>query len=160
MPLFIGFLEYSLINSVGIMIAKIDLSPNEDFMDKKKILILDKDKDICRGLEEYLKDEYDIFQCSGTDNILATIHENNIDLIITDIDLPNGYIYKFLDDLKSSAARIPVILMYVYFDCTQRMEDIIRNMVDAIFLKPFDLQELKKRIDLLLYPKTFANSSL
>jgi len=141
------------------MVAKIDSLPNGDFMAKKKLLILDKDKDICRGLEEYLKDDYDIFQCSNAENIINTIHENNIDLIITDIDLPNGYIYKFLDDLKSSALKIPVILMYVYFDCTQRMEDIIRNLVDAIFLKPFDLQELKKRIDLLLYPKAFANGS-
>jgi hypothetical protein len=50
--------------------------------------------------------------------------------------------------------------MYVYFDCSQKMEESIRNMADAVFIKPFDLQKLKKRIDLLLYPGTLADSSI
>jgi DNA-binding response OmpR family regulator len=129
-------------------------------MAKKKILVLDKDKDICQGIKEYLKDDYEVFACTSVDNILNTIRENNIDLIISDLDLPNGYIYKFFDDLKLLAAKVPVILMYVYFDCSQKMEESIRNMADAVFIKPFDLQKLKKRIDLLLYPGTLADSSI
>ena len=129
-------------------------------MAKKKILVLDKDKDVCQGIKEYLKEDYEVFDCTSVDNILNTIQENNIDLIISDVDLPNGYIYRFLNDLKSSAAEIPVILMYVCFDCSQKIEESIRNMADAVFLKPFDLQKLKKRIDLLLYPGAVADNTI
>ena len=142
------------------MLAKSSSLINGVCMTKKKILVLDKDKDVCQGIKEYLKEDYEVFACTSVDNILNTIQENNIDLIISDVDLPNGYIYRFLNDLKSSAAEIPVILMYVCFDCSQKIEESIRNMADAVFLKPFDLQKLKKRIDLLLYPGAVADNTI
>jgi DNA-binding NtrC family response regulator len=142
------------------MLAKTSSSINGVCMTKKKILVLDQDKDVCQSIKEYLKEDYDVFARTGVNNILDTIRENNIDLIISDVDLPDGYIYRVLDDLKSSTAKVPVILMYVFFDCSQKMEENIRNMAEAVFLKPFDLQKLKKRIDLLLYPGAIADNTI
>ncbi len=119
-------------------------------MQKERLLIADADIDVGQSIYEFLKDDYDICFTSDGQQIYSLVEQKNIQLVITDIELPNIYIYQLLNQIKEYHPEIPIIIMYVYCDYTQEMEDYIRQMADAIFLKPFDLQELKKRIDLLL----------
>ncbi len=116
-------------------------------MEKRRILLVDRDPDVGNSLQEFLKDDYEVFYLNDGSDILPSILKYDIDLVLTDIDLPNTYFYTVLNQLKTSFPQIPVFVMYVYCDCTQEMEEIIRKLADAIFLKPFDLQELKKRTD-------------
>ncbi|MEJ2636902.1 MAG: response regulator [Calditrichia bacterium] len=119
-------------------------------MKRRRILVADGDKDVGCSITECLKEDYDVFWVSDGKAILPTISNKKIELLLTDIDIPNIYIYSLLNQIKETSPDLPIIIMYVYCDCTQEMEDTIRKMSDAIFLKPFDMQELKKRIDHLL----------
>jgi DNA-binding NtrC family response regulator len=121
---------------------------------RKNILVFDRDRDICKCIQEFLKDEYNVFPVQNGDDILSALERDNIHLVLTDIDLPNTHVYNFINQLHEAAPQIPIIMMYVYCDCTQEVEDVIRKMASAIFLKPFDLRELKKKIDLLLSKRT------
>ncbi len=127
---------------------------------KKKILVVDKDPDVGLSIQEYLRDDYDVFFVQDGKQIIPTIQKNNIDLILTDIHIPNVYIYNLLSRIRNSFPDIPIILMYVYFDYTQEMEATLRRMADALFLKPFDLDQLKNRIKLLLAEKESSRRQL
>ena len=120
---------------------------------REKILVVDKDPDVGLSIQEYLKDDYDVYFVQDGKQIIPTIQKNNIDLILTDIDIPHVYIYNLLSQIRNSFPDIPIILMYVYFDYTQEMEATLRRLADALFLKPFDMDQLKKRIEMLLEAK-------
>lgn len=132
------------------MVAKLTHYVYGDVMFKKKILVIDKDFDICKGIREFLTDDYEIYLECGKGDVMEKVIGHKIDLIITDIELPNGDIYKFMSRVKSMSTKIPIVLMYVCFDYSGGMEDYVRTLADAIFFKPFDLQKLKKKIDELL----------
>jgi len=121
-----------------------------DLMKKKRILVADSDKDICRSLYEFFKDDYEVFLVYDGKDVLQLISENNIELLLTDLNIPNVYIYNLLNKIKEKFPELPIIIMYVYCDSTQEMEDTIRKIASAFFRKPFDLNELKKRIELLV----------
>lgn len=122
-------------------------------MKKRRILVADGDREVGLSIQEYLKRDYTVYYVDNGKDILSTIEENNIELLITDIEIPNVYIYNLINQIKDKNPDFPLILMYVYCDYTQEMEATIRRLADAIFLKPFDMGELKKRIDFLLSKK-------
>ncbi|MFZ0389977.1 MAG: response regulator [Calditrichia bacterium] len=118
------------------------------------ILVVDRDREVGNSISEFLRDDFDIHIVNNGRDVLDTIRKHEIKLLLTDIDLPDVYFYQLLNRIKEEFPALPVILMYVYCDCTQEMEDTLRQLADAIFLKPFDLQELKKRIEYLLHSRS------
>ena len=119
-------------------------------MERKRILIADGDREVGGSICEFLKSDYQVFYVSDGREILPAIRDKKVDLLLTDLDVPNVYIYHLLSEVKEKYPGLPVALMYVYCDYTQEMEKTIRRMADAIFLKPFDMEEVKRRIDGLL----------
>jgi len=119
-------------------------------MKKRRILVADGDMEVGLSIQEYLKGDYVVFYVNNGKDILSTIVEKKIELLITDIEIPDVYVYNLINQIKDTNPDFPIILMYVYCDYTQEMEATIRRIADAIFLKPFDILELKKRIDFLL----------
>ncbi len=119
-------------------------------MEKKRILVADRDVDVGNSIREFLKDDYEVFFVDDGQKIIPYIKKYQIDLILTDIEISNIYFFNLITEIKQLYPNIPVLIMYVYCDYTQEIEETIRRVADAIFLKPFDLQELRKRIDTLL----------
>ena len=119
-------------------------------MEKKRILVADRDVDVGNSIREFLKDDYEVFFVDDGQKIIPYIKKYQIDLILTDIEISNIYFFNLITEIKQHYPNIPVLIMYVYCDYTQEIEETIRRVADAIFLKPFDLQELRKRIDTLL----------
>ena len=71
------------------------------------------------------------------------------DLIILDLNLPDGSGLKLLDKLRNSGKTIPVLILTAY----DSMEDKIRGLdhgADDYMVKPFDLEELAARIRALI----------
>lgn len=121
-------------------------------MKKKRILIADRDKDVARSIGETLRDEYSVLYVRDGRLIERVIRDSQVDLLLTDINLPNISFYSTLQKIKSEFPGVPVIIMYVYCDCPPEMEKNIRRLADATYLKPFDVMELKKRINELVNP--------
>lgn len=126
-------------------------------MRKRRMLIVDRDSEVGRSIQEFFQDDYEVFFLDDGTEIISTIDKRKIELLLTDIDIPNIYIYNLLPQLNALFPELRIIIMYVYCDYTQEMENTIRRMVDAIYLKPFDLLELKKRIDILLENRLRSN---
>lgn len=130
-------------------------------MKRKRILVVDQNQDLCQSIREFLKDDFEVFVVNDGSQIVSQIEREKIDLLLTDLEIPNIYFYSIISTIKEHYPTIPIICMYIYCDQTQEMENTIRRMVDAIFLKPFDLNELKKRIKLLFKSKSlYSKTSL
>jgi len=88
--------------------------------------------------------QVDYFQ-SAEPAVVALI-QGDYDLLLTDLDIPHVFIYRILSHIREVYPRVKIALMYVYCDYTQEMEQHIRRLADVIFLKPFDVEQVKRRI--------------
>jgi len=110
----------------------------------KKILIVDDDVDLLRGLAIRLKaNAYEIV--SATDAIFAVsiALEEKPDLIILDIGLPGGDGYVIMDRLSKIAGTIgtPIIVLSAR-DASLNRKRALKAGAQAFFQKPADNDEL------------------
>ena len=113
-------------------------------MDEKKILIVDDDVDLLRGLTIRLKaNNYEVV--SATDAIFAVsvALEEKPDLIILDLGLPGGDGYVIMDRLGKITRTIgtPIIVLSAK-DASLNKERAIKAGAQAFFQKPADNDEL------------------
>ena len=83
-------------------------------MTKMKILIIDDDQDIRRGLAVRLRaNDYDTLHAEDAVSAIRTAQTETPDLILLDIGLPGGDGFSVMDWLKtvSSLACVPVIVV-------------------------------------------------
>src|SRR6202163_3181859 len=83
-------------------------------MSNKRILIVDDDPDISRGMGVRLKaNHYDTFFATDAVSTLREARKHEPDLIILDLGLPNGDGFVVIEKLKvwPSLAVIPVIIV-------------------------------------------------
>ena len=121
-------------------------------MSKKRILVVDEEADLVFGLKIQLeKDNFHVLTAKDGQEGLNKVRQEKPDLLILDLMLPklDGYkvcrMLKFDEKYKS----IPIILLTAR---TQQEDQKVGYEVgaDAYITKPFDAQELLKKIKELL----------
>ena len=113
-------------------------------MDKTKILIVDDDQDLRRGLNIRLRaNGYDTAFAQDAITAVSEARKENPDLIILDIGLPGGDGYVVMERLQSiaSLACIPVIVVSAR-DPEANKERALNAGARAYFQKPADNEEL------------------
>lgn len=115
----------------------------------KQILILEDDQHLSNGIVLALKTESLSFtQTTTIEEAKAAILEHSFDLVILDVNLPDGSGIDLLSHLKS-ISNIPVILL-----TANDMEvDIVTGLelgADDYITKPFSLMILRARVNLQL----------
>lgn len=114
----------------------------------KNILLIEDDENISFGIKRYL-DKRDFNVEIGSD--IATGKEKfkaDYDLIVLDMNLPDGSGYDFLEFIKSKS-HIPVIFLTV----KNEDEEIVKGLglgADDYITKPFKLSVLEARINTVL----------
>lgn len=123
-------------------------------MEKAKILIVDDDPDLRRGLNLRLRaNHYDTAYATDGFSAIAMAQKERPDLIILDIGLPAGDGFVVLERLQENAAlsAIPVIVLTAR-DPQATREKIMRSGATAFFQKPADNTELLSTIRSVLSP--------
>lgn len=116
----------------------------------KNILIVEDDRGLREGIELALQREnFSFILCGSIEEARRVFHENRtIDLILLDINLPDGSGYDFLKEVKSKGNE-PVIIL-----TANDMEmDEVRGLelgAEDYITKPFSLMVLRARIDKIL----------
>ena len=121
-------------------------------MDKRKILIVDDDPDLRRGLNLRLRaNQYDTVNATDGFSAMTMAQKERPDLIILDIGLPAGYGFVVLDRLQKAGAlsAIPVIVLTAR-DPQGSRERLLKAGATAFFQKPADNDELLNAIRLAL----------
>ncbi|MGX6978195.1 response regulator transcription factor [Vagococcus elongatus] len=111
----------------------------------KKILILEDDQELNDGIKLALSnEEYQFFQCRKITEAKKIITDEAIDLILLDLNLPDGHGLVFLKEVRSSST-VPIIII-----TANNMEsDIIIGLesgANDYITKPFSLMILRARV--------------
>jgi len=123
-------------------------------MEKHKILIVDDDPDLRRGLNLRLRsNHYETAYATDGFSAIAMAQKERPDLIILDIGLPAGDGFIVLERLQQSAAlsNIPVIVLTAR-DPQSTRDKIMKAGATAFFQKPADNSELLNAIRAVLSP--------
>ncbi len=119
------------------------------------ILIVDDEKNIRSGLEMAFEDEgYTVLTAANGKEAWNEINRNSVDLVITDLRMPEMDGYELLKRITSSYPTLPVIVLTGHGTIETAVETMRDGAID-FFTKPVDIDKL-----LLVVRKTITASSL
>ncbi len=109
----------------------------------EKILIIDDEKSVLDMLNVVFKKEgYRVKKSLSAQKALELIDEEDFDLILSDIRLPQISGMELLRKVKEKKPGIPVIMITAYGTIKQAIEAFKAGAIDYV-VKPFDVEELK-----------------
>ncbi|HEV8631331.1 MAG TPA: response regulator [Thermoanaerobaculia bacterium] len=116
----------------------------------KRILLADDSVTIQKVVElTFMDEDYEVVAVSNGDDAVARLAETNPDLVIADVHMPGSDGFEVARRVKQWRAFTPVLLLVGTFEPFQE-EDAKRSGADGYLKKPFDSQELLRRVEELL----------
>lgn len=115
----------------------------------KTILILEDDESLNTGITFKLKKErYNVLSAMTIEEAKVLFNENDIDLIISDINLPDGSGLKFCEEIRKTSD-----VLIVFLTVLEREIDIVTGYeigADDYITKPFSLMVFISKINALM----------
>lgn len=114
----------------------------------KTILIVEDNKDLCSYINSLLEENYFTRMAFNGKEALKILEETKIDIILTDIMMPEMNGIELLEHVKNHPkhSNIPVIIITAHGDKPDDIEETFKIGCDDYLLKPFSPQELEVRI--------------
>ena len=128
----------------------------EKHTDKRTILIVDDDADLSMLIQDMLEDNgYAFLYAASIDDAYEVLTDNKCDLILLDINLPDGTGFSFCKELRHTS-QVPII-----FASARTSEDDKVNGLDMggddYITKPIRVKELVSRINAVLRRKRIVS---
>jgi len=123
-------------------------------MEKKtKILVIDDSAETVAGLENFFSEKYEVLTAENGLDGLKQIeeHESTIDLVITDLVMPDISGVGVISIVKKKYPAIPVIAITGWGEHPEALAT--EADADLVLEKPFELTELEKSVSNLLAEK-------
>lgn len=121
------------------------------------ILIVEDEKNVRNLIKKYLeRNNYNVYEAEDGNKALDVLDNNHIDLIITDIMMPNLDGYELTNELRTSNYNMP-ILMITAKDTIEDKTKGFRVGTDDYMVKPIDMQEMLLRVAALLRRSNIIN---
>lgn len=123
----------------------------------KKVLVVEDDPGILRGLADNLRAEsYDVHEASDGQRGYQMARESGYDLIVLDVMLPRMSGFEICSELRKQGLTVPILMLTARGEESDRVHGLDLGADDYI-TKPFSLRELLARVRALLrraYPDT------
>ena len=131
-----------IINAVDDRIRGVEPNPNEA---NKKILVVDDEVDLAEIICEELKlVGYDTLQAASGMEALSILDSEHVDLILSDIRMPNGSGPDLLQGLVNRRKAIPILFMTGYSEYSfDQLKDLGAL---ACFTKPLNMSKILAQI--------------
>lgn len=97
----------------------------------------------------YLQENYKVVATTDIEVVSSLICSKSADLVIMDSE-PTPDLTIKCEEFKKCRADIPLILTYVFNNRIKESESGIKKIVNEIFYKPFDLNEISSKIPVLI----------
>lgn len=120
----------------------------------KRVIIYSPDFSLCYSLLVYLQSYYKIVVTTDLEILNSFSFDNNNDAIFIDHELTHNII-NIIENIKSKKSDIPIFLTYVYTNKVSKFEEKIKSLVNEIFYKPFDLNEISIKLTKSLNNKVY-----
>lgn len=119
---------------------------------KYQALIVDDEEIVCRGLSQFVKWAEHNFQVAGTaysvDEALGLLEKTPIDVVFTDIRMPEKNGFVLLQELAESYPETRAVILSGYSDFSYAREAIRLKAVDYL-TKPVNISEMEALLDRL-----------
>ena len=139
------------------------LTPQADIQDKaeratprpgeeparRTVLIYSPDLNFSFSLSLALQDRYRVVTSSNTAMLESLVCTSSADIVIVDA-FPSSEVAHLIDALKGLRAGVPVILTYVYDARNVALDRSIREHVEAVLYKPFEVDSMLSEVKQLL----------
>ncbi len=113
----------------------------------RTVLLIDDDTNILRVLEaRFTSAGYYVLQAGSGQQALDTVRSKAVDIIISDIKMPNMSGIEFYSQLQSISRGIPIIFLTAYGTIPEAVYAIQAGAVDYL-AKPFDGKKLVEKVD-------------
>lgn len=126
----------------------------------RRLLIVDDEEAIGSVLQDYFEQwDYEIQLAYNLKAARKSLKDNPLpDVLILDVMLPDGNGIDYLKELREGAKTrtLPVIVISAHATSVQNKIDGFQNGADEYMTKPFDLRELRARLERLLERKKAA----
>ncbi len=124
-----------------------------------KILVLEDDKELNKAVCSYLNNNgYETVGClSANDAYNAMYGGTIIDLIISDIMMPDIDGFEFAETIREQNQTVPILFMTARDDFAAKQRGF-KVGIDDYMVKPVDLDELLLRVGALLRRANIANN--
>ncbi|NME68653.1 ATP-binding protein [Flammeovirga aprica] len=118
---------------------------------KQSVLLVEDNYELRSYLREALQEHYQIVEASDGVNALEILESRNIDIIISDVMMPNMDGFTLCEKVKTNLkiSHVPMILLTAKNDQEDKIKGIHLG-ADAYIQKPFDLELLHVTINQLL----------
>lgn len=116
---------------------------------KKTILIYSPDLNFCFSLSMLFQNKFNVITTTNPSTLESFVMHYSANLLIVDAS-PSPKMCEQLHALKELNCDLPIIMLYVYSAKEALLDRDVRQEVDSVFYKPFDLTAVSKRINDLL----------
>lgn len=124
------------------------------------ILVVEDDKNLRRLMTTILANNgYNAISAEDGENALSIMETTHVDLIISDVMMPNMDGYQLTDQLRQANYNLPIIMV----TAKESFEDKKRGFLvgtDDYMVKPIDIEEMILRVDALLRRANIMNENL
>ena len=117
-----------------------------------KILVIDDEKNIRDGIKKSL--EYEGYEVVTAENGIETVYKGGIDLVITDLKMPEKTGEEFLHDILEFDKHIPVIILTGHGNIETAV-DMMRLGAYDFMTKPFNIDKM-----LLIIARALENKNI
>jgi len=125
----------------------------------KKILLLEDDIALNETIVDYFESlNYDISYVYDGNSAIETIYENNFDLLLLDVNVPDINGFEILKSIREEGINTPAIFI-TSLNSLDNVEDGFNSGCDDYIRKPFALKELKLRVETILRREFFHQKS-
>ena len=115
-----------------------------------KILVVEDDKNLKKLIKITLtKENYTVYEASNGEEALEMLDTNYVDLIISDVMMPQMDGFELIKELRTSKYKMPIMLITAKDSIEDKKEGFILG-ADDYMVKPINLEELILRTKVLL----------
>jgi PAS domain S-box-containing protein len=111
-----------------------------------RVLVVDDDAGVCNSLRDVLRGEHcTVFTASGGLEALKVFASEPVDVVLSDVVMPDMDGYDLYMELKEKAPQTPVVLMTAYYYDKDHVikRSRLEGLNQVIFKKPIDPKRLK-----------------
>jgi DNA-binding response OmpR family regulator len=119
---------------------------------KKKILVVDDEKDICGIMKRILENEgYAVFEAYDGQEALSKVFEISPDIMVIDVQMPGKNGFQVCEEIRKDPIykELPILMLTVRNSKEDRLQGFTSG-VDEYMVKPFDMSEIVARIKVVL----------
>ena len=126
---------------------------------KKKLLLLEDDMALNETVVDYFENlDYEVVSVYDGNSALDTIYENNFDLLLLDVNVPDLNGFEVLKRSRQEAITTPAIFI-TSLNSMVDLQSGYESGCDDYIRKPFALKELKLRVESILQRAFFHAGS-